>query len=100
VTEILTLEKRSIVVPYYTSSNKEQLIRASLMERFGLVRVLYPDQLSPETLAESIVAALHDQPPTRKRLQELGFDFGGLGRIREHVVRLIGRNPAPPLPEK
>jgi predicted glycosyltransferase len=98
VTEILSLEKRSIVVPYYTSSNKEQLIRASLMEGFGLIRMLHLDQLSPESLAESILTALQDRPPTRQRLQELGFDFGGLQRIREHVVRLIGRNAAPPVP--
>jgi predicted glycosyltransferase len=90
LTEILSLGKRAIVVPYVYPS-KEQLIRASLMERFGLIRMLHPDQLSPEVLAESIVTSLQDQPPTRQRLQDLGFNFDGLQRIQDHVVRLLGR---------
>jgi predicted glycosyltransferase len=92
VTEILRLEKRAIVVPYVPLS-KEQLIRASLMERLGLIQTVHPDRLSPEILAESILSALHASPPTRQRLQELGFDFGGLQRIRGHVMRILGRAP-------
>ena len=89
VLEILRLEKRAVVVPY-VNSHREQLIRAALLERLGLIRTIMPDHLSPERLAESVISALHDQPPTRQRLQELGFDFGGLQRIKEHVLRLIG----------
>ena len=90
VTEILRLEKRAIIVPY-TSPNKEQLIRASLLESGGLIRTIHPDHLSPEILAESMLAALHETPPTRQRLQELGFDFAGLNRIKDNVIRLLGR---------
>jgi len=90
MTEILSLQKRAIIVPSVYPT-KEQLIRASLMERFGLIRMLHPDQLSPEGLAKSILVALHDQPPTRQRLRELGFDSGGLQRIQDHVVRVLGR---------
>ena len=93
MTEILSLQKRAIVVPSVYPT-KEQLIRASLMERFGLIRMLHPDQLSPVVLAKSILVALHDQPPTRQRLRELGFDFGGLQRIQDHVVRVLGRKAA------
>jgi predicted glycosyltransferase len=90
VTEILRLEKRAIVVPYVPRS-KEQLIRASLMERLGLVQTVHPDHLSPEILAKSILGALHTSPPTRQRLQELGFDFNGLQHMRGHVMRILGR---------
>jgi predicted glycosyltransferase len=89
VTEILKLGKRSLVVPFYSSSNKEQLIRASLMDRFGLVRMIQSDQLSPERFAKTIMTALQDSPPTRQRLTELEFDFGGLQRIQSHVIRLL-----------
>jgi len=92
VTEILRLEKRAIVVPYVPLS-KEQLIRASLMERLGLIQTVHPDRLSPEILAESIIGALRASPPTRERLQELGFDFNGLQRIRGHVMRILERVP-------
>jgi len=99
MTEILSLQKRAIVVPSVYPF-KEQLIRATLMERFGLIRMLHPDQLSPEGLAKSILVALHDQPPTRQRLRELGFDFGGLQRIQDHVVRVLGRTAAHELPRR
>jgi predicted glycosyltransferase len=89
--EILRLEKRAVVVPY-VGPNREQLIRASLLERFGLIRMIHPDALTPEWLAGSLVSALHDSPPTKQRLHELGFDFGGLERITGHVVRLLGRH--------
>jgi predicted glycosyltransferase len=89
--EILRLEKRAVVVPY-VGANREQLIRASLLERFGLIRMIHPDALTPERLAESLVSALHDSPPTKQRLHELGFDFGGLQRINDHVMRLLGRH--------
>jgi predicted glycosyltransferase len=88
--EILRLEKRAIVVPH-VDGNREQLIRVSLLERFGLVRTILPEALSPAGLAEQVVFALGDGWPARPRLQDLGFDFGGLERIRDHVVRLLER---------
>lgn len=90
VVEILRLEKRAIVVPH-VDGNREQLIRVSLLERSELVRTIHPGELSPARLAEDVVSALGDGPPTGQRLQELGFDFGGLERIRDHVVRLLAR---------
>jgi predicted glycosyltransferase len=90
VTEILRLGKRAVIVPHEQHHN-EQLIRASLFESFGLVRTIRPNQLSPGRLAETMLAALQDKPPTHQRLQQLGFDFAGLDRIRDHVIRLLDR---------
>ena len=95
VTEILSLGKRSIVIPYSTSSDAEQLIRASLLQRYGLIRMVRLNELSPEGLAMSILAGLRDAPPTQERLQELEFDFGGTTRIRAHMIRLLGRHLCP-----
>ena len=89
VTEILRLGKRAVIVPY--ARHNEQLIRASLFESFGLIRTIHPNQLSPQRLAETMLAALQDAPPTHQRLLQLGFDFAGLNRIRDHVIRLLGR---------
>jgi predicted glycosyltransferase len=88
--EVLRLEKRAVVVPF-ADPNQEQVLRASLLERCGLVRTISPAQLSPERMAESVTAALQDRPPTRQRLLELGFDFGGLARMAAGVARLLGR---------
>ena len=90
VTEILRLGKRAIVVPYKAPHN-EQVIRASLMERLGVIRTIHPEQLSPERLAKTMLASLQDAPPTQDQLRQLGFDFGGLQHIRDHVMRLLKR---------
>jgi predicted glycosyltransferase len=90
VTEILRLGKRAVIVPHERHHN-EQLIRASLFESFGLIRTIHPNQLSPERLAETMLAALQDEPPTHQRLQRLGFDFAGLHRITDNVIRLLDR---------
>jgi predicted glycosyltransferase len=95
MTEVLTLEKRAVVVPY-AQGHREQVMRAALLERLGLIRTVPPDQLSPERLAGSLVSALQDSPPTRQRAHQVGFEFGGLRRIRDHVVRLLGRVDRPP----
>ena len=90
VSEILSLEKRAVVVPY-ASEHREQEMRASLLDRLGLIRTIRADQLSPERLAGALVAAFQDGHPTRQRIGELGFEFGGLQRVRDHVLRLLGR---------
>jgi predicted glycosyltransferase len=97
-TEILRLGKRAVVVP--TSSHNEQLIRASLFESFGLIRMIHPNQLSPQKLVETILAALQDEPPTHQRLLQLGFDFDGLQHIKKHVMQLLTHRATTRLPLK
>ena len=87
--EILSLEKRALVIPRIRH-NLEQLIRASLFERLGLIRMLHPDHLSPQSLAEALVAALQAPPPSRQRLQPMGFELNGLHQVKTHVLRLLG----------
>ncbi len=89
VTEILRLGKRAVVIPY--AAHDEQLIRASLFESFGLIRTIHPNQLTPQRLVETMLAALQDEPPTHQRLLQLGFDFDGLQHIKDHVMRLLKR---------
>jgi predicted glycosyltransferase len=87
--EILTLEKRALVVPR-VRLNSEQLIRASLFERLGLMRMFHPDHLSPEILAEALLGALHAPAPSRQHLQAVGLDLNGLHQVKTHVLRLLG----------
>jgi len=97
--EILTLGKRALVIPR-VRHNLEQFIRASLFERLGLIRMLHPDQLSPERTAEAIQAALDGPPPSRQRLLEVGLEMNGLDQVKAHVLRLLGERGLLPQPSR
>jgi predicted glycosyltransferase len=97
--EILTLEKRALVIPR-VHLDWEQLIRASLFERLGLIRMLHPDQLSPETLAAALLGALDDPAPSRQRLQAIGLDLNGLDQVKAHALRLLGERGLLPQPSR
>jgi len=56
--EILTLQKRAIIVPR-VQPVREQWIRAERLQTLGLVDVLHPADLSPATLTAKILDALH-----------------------------------------
>lgn len=57
VCEILSLEKRAIVVPR-TEPVQEQWIRAERMAQMGLFHAIHPDQLTPEKLAQALTTQL------------------------------------------
>jgi predicted glycosyltransferase len=50
VCEILSLEKRALIVPR-VEPRQEQLIRAQRLREFGLLEMLHPDEVTPEALA-------------------------------------------------
>ncbi len=81
--EVLSLNKRSLIVPRVTP-RAEQLLRANAARGLGLVRLLHPDQLTPETLAEALVR-LPEQPlPASHRIPGL---LNGLKYINATVAR-------------
>jgi len=90
MSEVVSLGKRAVVVPY-ADEHQEQVLRAALLDRLGVIRTVAPDRLTPQRLADAILAAFGDAPPGPQRLRELGFEFGGLRRIAEHVARVLGR---------
>lgn len=83
LTEILALNKRTVVVPRMTPS-QEQLIRAERFMRNGLIRAIHPDHLQPKTLLQAIMAQLEDRASPA-----LELDFNGLPRITEHLSNLF-----------
>jgi len=81
--EVISLNKRSLIVPRITP-RAEQLLRADAARELGLVQMLHPAKLSPETLAEAIIQ-LPDQPlPVRHRIPGL---LNGLKYINTTVAR-------------
>ncbi len=81
--EILSLNKRSIIVPRVTP-RAEQLLRAEAAEKLGLVQMLSPEQLNPETLTEAILRLPEQPPPATHRIPGLLY---GLQRINATVAR-------------
>ncbi len=81
--EVISLNKRSLIVPRITP-RAEQLLRADAARELGLVQMLHPAKLSPETLADSIMQ-LPDQPlPVSHRIRGL---LNGLKYINTTVAR-------------
>jgi predicted glycosyltransferase len=92
--EILSLNKRSIMVPRVTP-RAEQLLRADTARKLGLVQVISPYELTPERLTEALVH-LPEQPlPATQQIPGL---LDGLKKINAKVARLLlnGKGPQRP----
>jgi predicted glycosyltransferase len=90
--EILSLKKRSLIVPRVTP-RAEQLLRAQVASRLGLAQTLDPARLTPETLAEAMIH-LPEQPlPATHRVPGL---LDGLRFINQAVAKW--RVEGPPRP--
>jgi predicted glycosyltransferase len=81
--EVISLNKRSLIVPRVTPRT-EQLLRAHAAQKLGLVQVLHPDALTPETLAEAIIQLPHQPLPASHRIPGL---LSGLRHINSTVAR-------------
>ena len=75
VSEILSLEKRALIVPRM-KAHPEQLIRAERLRDLGLLDVLPPDQLSPRALSEWLARDPGPLPRVRDQI-----DLNGLARL-------------------
>jgi predicted glycosyltransferase len=75
VTELLSIGSRSVIVPRMRP-RKEQLIRARILARSGLVRMVEPEQLEPGAIAESIERCLSSRTRAwhRDRIEMRGTD--------------------------
>lgn len=87
LTEILSLDKRTVVVPRISPS-QEQLIRAERFMRNGLIRAIHPDHLQPKTLMQAVIAQLED-----RATPSLELDFNGLPNIANQLSNLFVRHP-------
>jgi predicted glycosyltransferase len=90
--EILSLKKRSLIVPRVTP-RAEQLLRAQAATGLGLAQTLDPSRLTPETLAEAIIHLPEQSPPATHRVPGL---LDGLRFINQAVAEW--RVEGPPRP--
>ena len=72
VCELLSLNKRAIVVPR-VQPVQEQLIRVQRMGRLGLFKTIHPDRLVPEVLADLLAKELECAPDPLRSMTPLNF---------------------------
>lgn len=87
ISEILSLEKKALVMPR-VFPRREQLIRAERLEKLGLLDVLHPHKVTPESIKDWLQ---HDTGPPQSASELI--DFGGLKRIPSLLNRIIDDSP-------
>ncbi len=80
--ELLAARKRALIVPR-VEPRVEQLIRAERLSRLGLVEMIHPDDLTPETMRARVERLLERDPASAPRVE---VDLSGASRAVEHVV--------------
>lgn len=86
VCELLTLKKRSILVPR-VKPVQEQLVRAERLAHLGLARMLHPDALNARSLADALTEELDCTNVHQRGLYQIDMD--GLARIGAAVADLF-----------
>jgi predicted glycosyltransferase len=86
VCEILTLQKRAIVVPRVTPV-KEQWIRAERLSKMGLLRSVHPDQITPGLLMSLVKEELTKIDKHFQQLQKVNLN--GLKEVCHSIKQLM-----------
>ena len=95
VMELLAAGTRAVVVPFAEGGETEQPVRAKLLAARGLLTVVDPAALTPESLAAAIDTADRSQRPA-KSLDLSGAD--GTARAIIDVIEQQGHSPRASLP--
>jgi predicted glycosyltransferase len=93
VSELLACRRQAVVVPR-VEPRQEQLIRARLLSRRGLVRMVDPDRLTPARLAHAVLEALGEGNPVRARPLPLRGTEQTIAEIRALLPRAATRRVA------
>jgi predicted glycosyltransferase len=86
VVEVLAARRPLIVMPR-TTPRLEQLIRARLVEKLGLARVVLPEPAASHGLASSVLDALSKGPAPKDAWAAI--DLGGAGRAAEALLQAV-----------
>jgi predicted glycosyltransferase len=96
LTEALSQGLPAVCVPR-TAPREEQAMRAAAFKRLGLIRVLVPEALNPENLAQAAEAALRTSRPQLRARVQATLDFNGATKAARRLVALAdaSRNSRP-----
>jgi predicted glycosyltransferase len=87
VCEILSLEKRAIIIPRVRPVT-EQMIRAQRMHDLGLIDVIHPEKLTPTLLSKKILELLFEAGEAHDNAWKV-LDTEGLPRISRFVAEEV-----------
>jgi predicted glycosyltransferase len=85
LSELLSIKKRPLVVPR-AGPSAEQRMRAGLFASRGLVEMLDPQELSPETLAQRLLLALESRDLPVKNG---AIEMNGAGQAAACLLELL-----------
>lgn len=85
LSEVLYQRKKALVVPR-SGPSAEQRMRANLFASRGLLEMLDPNDLSPETLAQRLTAALQRDNPL---VQDQTIEMDGAGQAANWLLELL-----------
>ncbi len=95
VMEVLAAGSRAVVVPFAEGGESEQPLRARMLADHGLLTVVEPGSLTPQTLAAGIDAA--DQAPRPTVFFDMAGIDGAARAVRDAIDKLAaGRPPVRP----
>ncbi|MCO6187652.1 glycosyltransferase family protein [Rhizobium sp. L1K21] len=81
ISDLFESGTRAVVVPISDGVETEQLNRGEALRKLGFAEVIHPDDLSPQTLAAAIDAAMAKPVPDRS-----GFDLNGAGNSAQAII--------------
>lgn len=91
ITEVLSLGKRTIAIPRIKPAS-EQLMRAEQMSKLGLLAMIHPEEVTPESLMDLLLIKLDE---THSSALAPGLDLGGLPRISHYISHLLSNSVTP-----
>jgi len=80
---ILTTQVRAMILPFTGNDDQEQTVRAQKLKELGIVEVIHPSELIPETFAEKIIHYLNYQPKYIK------FNLEGVANTSNYLSRIV-----------
>jgi predicted glycosyltransferase len=98
VMELLAAGTRAVVVPFADGGETEQPVRARLLAERGLLTVVEPDGLTPQSLAAAIDAA--DQAPRPTVSFKMSGTDGTAGAVIETIESVARRRPEAVSPDR
>lgn len=84
ITQVLECARRSIVIPRVLH-RKEQLLRAELFAKLGLVTMLHPDDVTPDRLFDEVTTSLNNPvQPLADARRDRRISLDGAERLAEY----------------
>lgn len=82
---IMTTGVRAMSLAFTGNDDQEQRMRADKLDKLGVVKMLSPDDLQPDSFAQKIIDSLNNQPT------QIKFDFNGVKKTSALLLNLISQ---------